>query len=234
MGFRNPLTTAYGVDTGGAGQRVVVTETGGRHGGGSIELYPNLPVDAAPGVLEAGSDEAGAVTVLGSPPNAGGRRATLTLRGVDVGDEGAYLDLPPGAKFYIGTEPLQRRRAWLLPRVSGALADSFPGDNTFKALIGATITGAPAGDYLVTLTLVLAGSASIGGNVQLNVGGVNVLDNPRSDVVTVAQPNTYTHLIEDFPGGDLVLGASQLLVSGTGTIFTRGSGIRIVYLGPRK
>lgn len=75
---------------GSSGQRVVITETGGVDGGAVVEVHPSSGA-SGPGTLEAGSDTAGATANLASPPNAGGLRSSLTLRGVDVGDEGAWL-----------------------------------------------------------------------------------------------------------------------------------------------
>lgn len=90
MAFRNPLRNASTVDPGTAGPRVVVTQTGGRMGGGAVKLYPNTTNDA--GELSAGIDDSGAVTVLASPPRPGaGTFSSLILSSTEVGDEGVFL-----------------------------------------------------------------------------------------------------------------------------------------------
>lgn len=93
MGFRHPLTTSSGVDTGGAGQRVKITAVGGTQGGGAVELYPNTT--NSPGLLEAGTEaEIGPVVRLLSPPNTLGARSSLELAGTEdfLSDEGVTLN----------------------------------------------------------------------------------------------------------------------------------------------
>lgn len=118
MGFRNPITTVAGVDTGAGVQRVRITDTGGSMGGGAVLLYP---ASDKPGVLEAASDDAGATASLSSPPNLAGRRASLILRGVDVGTEGAWLETPPGTLFYVNGKAY---RPPVAPRI---ITDNGPG-----------------------------------------------------------------------------------------------------------
>lgn len=239
MGFKHPLTTATGLDTGGDSP-VVITED---VDGGVVEVYPDR--SSSPGRLRARQDTVGGTTVLESPPNAIGQRTRLELTGLDdtsgnfaaallSGPGRLDLNLEGGVEIF-GQPIFPARHAWSFPRVSpgGLLADTFPGNNTYQVLMTGTIVDAPPGDFDVNVTLLMAGSVNAGGNMQLAINSVDVLGSPRSDVLTAAQPNTYLHQIENHPGGNLVFGVAQLLVAGTGTIFTRASGIRVNYLGPR-
>lgn len=69
MGFRNPITTAKGVDTGGTGQRYAIGPDG-------VIFYSGDPDETSPGQLEVGVTEAGLVELergymKWSPPEVG-------------------------------------------------------------------------------------------------------------------------------------------------------------------
>ena len=126
MGFRDPVTSALDpvareaaeraasdaaralaaagatpgeVDTGtDNAQRVRVTSTGGREGGGALELYPNRG-NALPAVLEAANTTEGAAVALTSPFDAGDERtSSLTLYSTPpgLGFDGVFLDSTSG------------------------------------------------------------------------------------------------------------------------------------------
>lgn len=103
MGFRNRLTDLIdpvaraAAAAASEAAAAAVERLTGPMGGDSIELAVRTGAGVA--VIEAGGDGAGDVLALHSPVNLAGLRSSLVLRGVDVGNEGAWLSTP-GA-FYV-------------------------------------------------------------------------------------------------------------------------------------
>lgn len=245
MGFRNPITSAAAVDT-----RAVPTVAG-------VRMYemPNPDTGQPYGVLEwddgiTGDTPARVVQTADANPHsvttpygrlaitagayAGktGPELDLSVEQDSVGNPVAITRLTSPGGLLVNGQAWARQRAWSLPRTSVNLADSFP-SGFVTALIVGTVTAAPPGDYLITLTMVLSGSVAAGGNAQLLVNTADVLSSPRSDVVVQAQPNSFSYVLNNYAGGDMALVGTQNVVTGTATIYTRGSMITVAYLGPR-
>lgn len=244
MGFKHPLTSS--LDTGGAGPRVVITQTAGLSGGGAVALYPNNTYD--PGYLDAGSDARGPLVELSSPPDLtngirnqvvlGDGLAGTSRRGIELKatqDINLTTGLTGGdSNVYANGRPLlQPARAWTFARASATTSyDTWAGG--VASVISGSVANAPAGDYQVSLQLVLSTSAAAATTVYLLVNFADVLASPRADLTTAPDVKNFNYNIEAHPGGTLQLEARVGVPAGTtGAIWKAGSRISVVYLGPR-
>lgn len=245
MGFRNPVTTATELDTGGTGPRVVITQDGDpRMGGGVIELYPNST--NVPGLLQVSTDTFGPRVELSSPPNTEGRRSVLALTGTEGTDgEGVFLSstgaiyLDGPGPVYVKGNPSAQRRVWVFLRSSFTTnaSDAFDSTSGTVGLIDGVIANAPAGDYLLTSTLMLYCATGVEGAITLKAGPTltDLIGTPRCDLVGgPVAPFTFAGIFTH-TGGDLrCYSAFQVVTAGaTVRCFTNGSAIRAAYLGPR-
>lgn len=247
MGFRNPLTTAEGVDTRNqTSQRVIIDEAGGSQGGGAVLLHPK-GISTGPGLLEA----------TWSPPEAGfwgtqdvrlespaslvdGPRASLTLRtrNDETGTTGADLNTGGGG-LEVDGHAFARQRSYQQMRseLQPAVSQNF-GAGGWAAIFDRTLTAAPAGDYFITVTMVLSAAAATAARCQLQINTVDKLqlvgvDYARCDLTTQPQPTTFTYGLENYAGGDLRITPFVNPATSTGTVWTAGTSLSILYLGPR-
>jgi hypothetical protein len=145
MGFRTPLTTATDLDTGGTGQRVVISKTGGQEGGGAIELYPNT--SQIPGLLQAGTDaEMGGYSSLSSPPRASDGRRSLAL----LTRSGGIFFSTPGP-FTVDASDVSFPRGTFYRGAAGVLVGTAPpaGAQLRVMTVAGLVTGNAAGDATV-------------------------------------------------------------------------------------
>jgi hypothetical protein len=254
MAFRNPVTTVSGVDTGGNGARVVITETGGTTGGGAVLLYPDANTDA--GELRATADMFGPTVVLESPraaPLGLGTEpqpaSSLQLRSMPAGADlsqptpGVRLDstarvvvnTPAGQTMWVNGQPIQpARRAWTYPRPHTTTFQDFTAGGTMH-IIQTVSVEAPAGVYLAGMALMLQHASTSNGNVRWFINGDDVLDGlgvlALGGMVAQPTPNTYTHPFVH-PGGTLAMQSQQSATAGGNfTVLTNGTGMSLAYLG---
>jgi hypothetical protein len=247
MGFRNPPSSASAVDTRGKAasgvvvyQRTFLDAGGVTRDQGVIEWNDGNP-DHAPVTATLTPDPSGSSkfelfgpTGAGLPAAAVLRltedtvQATAQLQGDVINLDASTVNVGPNRR------PLLGAKAWTLPRSAHTInaSDTF-GAGSFVGLVDQTVTGAPAGDYLVRGLLLMSAGAAAGGNAQLLVNTVDALGSPRTDLTTTVLPTVLDHLITGHPGGDLRIQLLYRLSVGTATIFTAGSGARLAYLGPR-
>ena len=136
-------------------------------------------------------------------------------------------------KVNVNGQPWAQQRAWNFPRsnYTANAADNFSA-GTFVTLIDGTIPAAPAGDYLVTCTLVISAAAATTGYLRF-VAGPTYFGDSRADRTTVPTPLSSTVGILNWTGGDLRCYAAFDSATQLGTVQTAGSNIAVAYLGPR-
>jgi hypothetical protein len=134
----------------------------------------------------------------------------------------------------------KRPRTWEHRRYDETTAaTSGYGANTWVQLLGYTFAAAPAGDYLVTATVVLQATAAAQGFAQLQIGSpaADYLQNPgsfaRCDVTTSALPYTFTVPVQGWAGGDLTVAFWHNSGAASNTLHGPPSRLIAAYLGPR-
>jgi hypothetical protein len=84
MGFRNPVTTVSGLDTGGPGSRVRIIDTGS---GGAVELIS----EHGTAILQAFSSMTGSAVSLVTAPTTDGNSSAVVLRDYDFDGPGVTV-----------------------------------------------------------------------------------------------------------------------------------------------
>ena len=179
--------------------------------------------------MAAGANDANGVYLYGEDDTIGLLSTFLNKLGTSV--SGAITTIKSRlSALEIRTAP--RIRAWTFERTSSNAFDSF-GSGSFVGLISGTITAAPAGDYLVTVTAGLSADAQRIGNARLLAAGQPLTEDIRHDLDGMVRVFNYTGTLENFAGGDLTVQFLYQPSAGTGTLQTNGAAIRVAYLGPR-
>lgn len=127
-----------------------------------------------------------------------------------------YLYVSDGSAWYYvagGT------RSWLTNGVDNAGISS----GTTTTIMTNTITGAPAGTYLVLASINAYSASVIAGTAAINVAGTDVYT-PRHDMSTTGIVQTHAHTFTH-AGGNLTVAVKYTPSGGTGLI--RGSGTRM-------
>lgn len=138
--------------------------------------------------------------------------------------------------FYTGSEWIvvntRGQKAWRFDRVSANATDNFAAA-AFAGVASGTITGAPAGDYLVTANAVWAvASGTAIGNIRINAAATNLSADLRADRQTLVGSDTFSAPYYH-AGGDLTISLSLQVATGTGVVYKAGTHISAAYLGPR-
>jgi len=110
-------------------------------------------------------------------------------------------------------------------------ADQFSSSATFTAIHDGTIVGARAGTYLVGGNITLSGSQASVANWRLNAGDIPLANDARVDVSISPKINSFQSPVS-WGGGDLRILSSIRLATGTGTVYSPGTNVWAVYLGP--
>ncbi|QWT24934.1 hypothetical protein KPL76_06145 [Subtercola sp. PAMC28395] len=150
-----------------------------------------------------------------------------------------------GLRFYetdTGITYLYRSGGWVaqtrvvaqplvaFPRVSANATDTFT-SGSFASLAGGTITGAPAGNYLIGCNASLFGSVASLGNLRLLAGGASVSVDIQHGLTT--QPEAVSYISPfAWSGGDLVLALQYTAASGVGSINKNGTSVWAMYVSP--
>lgn len=150
--------------------------------------------------------------------------------GSDSPNVAQYIqNLATDVNNYIYTGP----RFATFQRALGTGSDSYA-SAAFTVLIVGTWTAAPAGDYLIHSTMLIAGSADIGGNLEVRVNGAVISQpNHRADVTPVATTLTNVHSYTHAAAGDLAIDVRHSVSTGSATIYNASSKAVVQYLGRR-
>ena len=126
-----------------------------------------------------------------------------------------------------------RQRVWTFGR-AGNSSDTFAAGD-FVVVQSNTITGAPAGDYTITARLVITNTIAIAGFQRTLAGGVSISpSDPRADTIVAGMRHVFvqsggiTHA-----GGNLTVAQYYNASNGSPTVWSQGTELTIVYLGPR-
>lgn len=232
----NALITGE-LDTGAAGTpRIRVYETIDGKGNplGMIQLEDGVAGDTAAQIYAGGFGGlgGGGLTLSGGTYGNKKAAASLTLQTDQANLSTAQLTAPDG--LLVNGQPWAQQRAWYFPRSANTpspTSDSFAA-GSFVGMLSATVNNAPAGDYLVTVTLVMSGAATSAGYLRFLVNGVNVSGDSRADVIGNPMPKSFSYAM-NWAGGNLPLSALFQSGTQTATVWVAGSGIAVGYLGPR-
>ena len=231
------------VDTGGTGQRVVLSATGGEMGGGSVLLY-QTNVDNNPGRLESGSDTDGALARLVSPANTSGVTSAISVKGTEAagGDEGVilgstgsvYVFTATGKQFYVNGNGFLRQRVWQFNRSSANDSDPIT-VGSMQTMLAATILNAPAGDYLITWRCVVSNTTVQAGFTAVSINANYLSDGtPRADCNVANGRMPFTEAVGwTHPGGDATIRGHYQAAAGVASVWKQGTSLTIAYLGPR-
>jgi len=147
-------------------------------------------------------------------------------------------DAPPGLELEVtrnGTTwktLLPPAAAWTFTRPG--VTDAYTPSGSFVSLLPLTITAAPAGKYTIDATLTLQSSGTLTGYIECKATSgtttTNLTPSARADVTITALPSHWTWLYTH-TGGDLVIGVSHTVSSGTVTVFNPSSNLVVQYVG---
>jgi len=135
--------------------------------------------------------------------------------------------------FLVNGQPWAQDRVWNFLRSSFTThaSDSFSA-NAFTSVILGTLSNAPAGAYLLTCQASFFAAANSTSYMRIMLGGINVSQDMRVDRTTITSPASFSYGL-NWGGGDLSAQMLLMCASATGTLYTSGSLITLVYLGPR-
>ena len=228
------VTVRTGAD-GTARVRIYEGTDGKANPWGVIDLEDGVAGDT-PARFTAGPFAAGGggLTISGGAYTGGATKAAASLKlQTDQANLATAQITAPDGFLVNGGQLNAAARGWGDPRSNHTsnASDSFS-SGSMAGLLGSSWS-VPPGDFLVIDTLTLSAAATTVAYHRLVVNGVNVTADSRCDLTTAPRPVGFAYPLLNFAGGTLSVSASAQTASSTGTIFTAGSSIAVVYLGPR-
>ena len=121
-------------------------------------------------------------------------------------------------------------RAQVFPRPTATDTDEYA-LGSFASLISGTVANAEAGQYLFHVTLLMAAKvSSTVGNIRFLVSGLNISNDERWDLGSVAARINGLWLF-GHGGGPLTFNCTHQTISQNGLILNNGSKVLVQYLG---
>lgn len=154
---------------------------------------------------------------------------------ITIPDDPAVAEWTARPVYWAGTywdDPLARERARYFPRPGGDIGFN-PGAR--RGVTGGNWQNAPAGDYAIDADFVMAGSKASSMTISSAANGVTLRVDYRDDIGTDRRAFHLTGVVSGHPGGDLNIDVSAFIadVTAPATLYANGTGVRMLYLGPK-